>query len=65
MEGRNSYGGVWYWFYGKSLNQTGPKAGQEVLQLHPILELLHHGPVRSSVQITQLRPEVHWVLLLG
>ena len=31
-EGRNSYGGVWYRFYGKlSVCQTGPQAGQVVL----------------------------------
>ena len=41
-EGRNSYGGVWYRFYGKSPNkQTGPRAGRAVLQLHPELDLLH------------------------
>ena len=26
-EGRNSYGGVWYWFYSKLLKQTGPTDG--------------------------------------
>ena len=46
-EGRNSYGGVWYWFYNKSPNkQAGLRAVQLVLQLHPSLNLLHHGPVR-------------------
>ena len=30
-EGRNSYRGVWYWFYGKSTNQMGPRAGRAVL----------------------------------
>ena len=53
-------------FYSKwSIKQTGPRAGQAVLQLHLALELLHRGPVRASVQITQFRPPVHWVLLLG
>ena len=46
MEGRNSYGGVWYRFYGKSPNkQTGLRASQVVMQLHPALDLLHHVPV--------------------
>ena len=30
-EGRNSYRGFWYWFYGKSPRQTGPRAGRAVL----------------------------------
>ena len=37
----------------------------ERLQLHPELDLLHHGPVQSSVQMPQRRTAVHWVLLLG
>ena len=47
-EGRNSYGGVWYQFYGKLLRPTGWRDGQAVLQLHPALDLLHHGPVSAS-----------------
>ena len=49
-EGRNSYRGVWYWFYGKSPKQTVLRAGQTVLYMHPALNLLHHGPVCSHVQ---------------
>ena len=64
-EGRNSYRGVWYWFYDKSLKQTGTRAGQAVLWLHLALDLLHYGPVRASVRMLQRRPEVHRVLLLG
>ena len=46
----NSYGGVWYRFYGKSsIKQTVPRAGQAVLQLHPALDLIRHGPVRKSM----------------
>ena len=42
-EGRNSYRGGWYKFYGKSsVCQMGPQAGLAVLQLHPALDLLHH-----------------------
>ena len=53
-------------FYGKSYaKQTDPQAGRAVLQLHPALDLLHRGPVRSSVQMLQLWPEVQRVLLLG
>ena len=49
-EGRNTYGGVFYRFYCKYTNKyTVPIAGQVVLQLHPALNLLHHGPVRSRV----------------
>ena len=44
-EGRNSFGGVWYWFYGKSLKQTGLRDGRAVMQLHMALELLHHDPI--------------------
>ena len=43
-EGRNSYGEVWYKFYRKSLKPTGPRYGRVVMQLHPSLDLLHHGP---------------------
>ena len=50
-EGRNSYGGVWYGFYGKSSQPTGLRDGRAVLQLHPALDLLHHGPVREGVQV--------------
>ena len=64
-EGRNSNGEVYYWFYGKSPNQTGPRGGRAVLQLHPALNLLYHRPVRSSVQMPQRRPEVHSELLMG
>ena len=49
---KNSYGGVWYRFYGNSPNnQTGPQDGRAVLQLHPALDLLLHGPVCSRVQM--------------
>ena len=41
-EGRNSYRGVWYFFYSKLLKPTGPRDGPAVLQLHPALGLLHH-----------------------
>ena len=52
-------------FYGKSyVQQTGPQAGREVLQFHPALEMLHHGPVRQGVRVPKRRPAVHWVLLL-
>ena len=43
--------GVWYCFYGESPQQTGPGDGRVVLQLHPALDLLHHGPVRKGVQV--------------
>ena len=52
--------------YGKSsINQAGLQAGRAVLQLHLALDLIHRGPIRSSVQILQRRPAVHRVLLLG
>ena len=64
--GRNSYGGVCYRFYGKTTkNQTGTRSGRAVLQLHPALNLLHHGPVREGVQMQERREAVHGVLLLG
>ena len=66
MEGRNFYERVWYRLYGKlSVYQTGPRAGQEVLQLHPSLDMIHNGPVLQSVQVPERRPAVHGVLLLG
>ena len=53
-------------FYGKlPIKQTVPWANRAVLQLHPALNLLHRGPVHTSVQMPQQRPTVHWVLLLG
>ena len=59
-------GGGWYMLYGKfSVYHTSLRAGRAVLQLHPALDLLHCGPVRSSVRVPQRRPEVHWFLLLG
>ena len=64
-EGRKSYGGVWYWLYGKLPKQTGPRAGRAVLQLHLALDLLHHGPVRSRVRMPQRRTAVYGVLLMG
>ena len=64
-EGRNSYWGVWYSFYGKSSKPTGPRDGRAVLQLHSALDLLHIGPVREGVQMQERREAVHWVLLLG
>ena len=65
-EGRNSYGGVWYKFYGKaSVWQTGPRTGQAVLQLYPGLELLHHGSVCQGAQVPEICLIVHWMLLLG
>ena len=64
-EGINSYGGVWYWFYGMSLEQTGPRDGRLVLKLHPALDLLHHGPIRKSVQMLQRWAAVNRVLLMG
>ena len=36
-----------------------------MLQLHPALNLLHHGPVCQSVRIPQRRTALHWVVLLG
>ena len=51
-EGRNYYGGVWYRFYISLPNkQTGLRFGRAVLQLHPALDLLHHGTVCSCVWI--------------
>ena len=41
--------GVWYSFYGKFSKPTGLRYGQAVLQLHPELNLLHHGPVHEAV----------------
>ena len=64
-EGRNSYGGVWYKFYGKLLKPTGPRYGRAVLQLHPSLDLIHHRPVRAGVRMPKRREAVHWVPLLG
>ena len=53
-------------FYSKSsVCQTGPQDGQEVLKLHPELNLLHHRPVRQGVQVPEYRPTVQRVLLLG
>ena len=38
--------------YGNFPNkQTGLRAGLAVLQLHPALNLLHHGPVCSLVRM--------------
>ena len=65
MEERNSYRVVWYKFYGKLLKLTVPKDGRSVLQLHPALDLLHHGPVRASVRMMHHWTAVHGVLLLG
>ena len=48
-EGRNSYGGVYYSFYGESPNPTGPRDCREVLQLHLSLDLLNIGPIRAGV----------------
>ena len=56
---------VWYSFYGESPQQTGPRDGQVVLQLHPALDLLHHGPVCEGVGVQERRSAVHRVLLLG
>ena len=64
-EGRNSYGGGWYKFYGKSFKPTGPRYGRAVLQLHPALDLLHHGPVSAGVLMPQRGTVVPWVLVLG
>ena len=41
--------GVWYSFYGKSSKPMGPRDVRAVLQLHPALDLHHHGPVREGV----------------
>ena len=52
--------------YGKSsVCQRGLRAGQGVLQLHPALDLIQHGPVCQGVQVPKRRPTVHWMLLLG
>ena len=48
-----------------SVQNTGPRSGESVLQLHPALDLLHCRPVIASVQILQLQLIVHWVILLG
>ena len=57
--------GVWYSFHGKSSKPTVPRDGQAVLQMHPALNLLHHGPVYEGVRMQKRRETVHWVLLLG
>ena len=57
--------GVWYCFDGESPKPTGLRDSQAVLQLHPALDLLHHEPVRASVQMPLSLPAVHWVLLMG
>ena len=58
--------GVWYRLYGKLfVCQTGPRAVQAVLQLHPALDLLYHRTVRQSVRIPEFWPTVLGVLLLG
>ena len=62
---RNSYGGVWYKFYGKLLKPTGRRDGRAVLQMHPALDMLHHRPVSASVQIPKRWMAMHRVLLLG
>ena len=55
----------WYRLYGKSsVYQTGPRAGRAVMQIHPALELLHHGPICEGVQEPELWLEVHGVILL-
>ena len=36
-----------------------------MLQTHPALELLHHGPICQGVQEPQLWLEVHGVIFLG
>ena len=63
-EGRNSYGGVWYQFYGKSSKLTGPRDGRAVLQMHLALHLLHHRPIREGVQMQKRGETVHWVLMM-
>ena len=57
--------GVWYRFFGDSSKPKGLRDGRGVLQLHPALDLLHTGPVREGVQMEELRPAMHRVLLLG
>ena len=52
-------------FYSKLLKPTVPRDGRVVLQLHPELDLLHHGPVSASVRILQRWTAVHRVLLMG
>ena len=64
-KGETPTGGC-YRFYSKSyVYQTGLRAGQLVLQLHPALDRLRRGPIRQGVQVPKRRPKVHWVLLLG
>ena len=63
-EGRKSYGGVWYSFYGKPSKPTVPRDGRAVLHLHLALDLFHHGPIREGVRIQKRRETVHGVLLL-
>ena len=56
---------VWYSFYSKLSKPTGPRDGRAVLQLHPELDLLHHGPVRKGVQMQKRGEKVNRVILLG
>ena len=44
-------GGGFYCFYGKLSQLTGLRDGQAVLQLHPALDLLHHGPLREGMRV--------------
>ena len=65
-KGETPTGGGWYRLYGKLfVCQTGPRAVQAVLQLHPALDLLYHRTVRQSVRIPEFWPTVLGVLLLG
>ena len=63
-EGEKSYRGFRYYLYGKSAHQPGSQASQEVLQLHPALDLLYIGPVRPYVLMLQQRAEVISLCLL-
>ena len=58
--------GIWYKFYSKSsVYQTSPRSGRWVLQMHPALDLLHHGPVCQGVRVPECHPKVHRGILFG
>ena len=52
-------------FCGESPKPTGPRYGRAVLQLHPALDLLHHGPDRNGLRVLDRWTAVHEVLMLG
>ena len=44
--------------------EQGPREGQAVLQLHPALDLLHHGPDQKGLRVQERWTAVHGVLML-